>query len=245
LGFTHVLITRPERESRQLAARLEGLELAPVVIAPYRFEPMHPGPLLSSGWSHAGRRLAVFTSTRAVEYGLRQLPAGFLSEAEIAAIGPATAAALERAGLRVSLVPEGEFTSEGFLAHPDLSRAPGQALIFTAPGGRQLLQQRLGELGWQVEMVHVYQRKPVQPEAGQVAALQHAAGILSVWTSEYAMRVLSGTLPEAAWRAVCEGAGVVTSQRLREALEGLGVRDVHVSSGPDNDSILSLILDLI
>jgi uroporphyrinogen-III synthase len=245
LGYTHVLITRPERESRQLAARLEGLQLLPVVITPYRFEPVHPGRPLSAGWSQAGRRLAVFTSTRAVEFGLRQLPAGFLDQAEIAAIGPATAAALERAGLRVSLVPEGEFTSEGLLAHPELARTPGQALIFTAPGGRQLLRQRLGELGWQVEMVHVYRRKPVQPEAGQAAALQQAAGVLSVWTSENAMRALADTLPESAWRAVCRGTAVVTSQRLREALEGFGVREVHVSSGPDNDSILSLILDLI
>jgi uroporphyrinogen-III synthase len=244
VGYTHVLITRPEAESRQLAALLGRAPLTPVVIAPYRFESLDAGAELAQAWPAAQRRLAVFTSTRAVQFGLRQLPDGFLQQAEIAAIGPATAAALERAGQPVSIVPEGRYTSETLLTHPELARDPGRALIFAAPGGRELLQQGLERLGWQVRVVFVYCRQPVAPGPEQVEALLGAEGIISVWTSENAMRALAEQLPAEAWQAVCRGQGIVTSERLGQCLRELGPARVRVSSGPDNESILQLILDL-
>lgn len=244
MGFTHVLITRPEAESRQLAALLRRTPLTSVVMIPYRFEAVNPGAAVTDPWPGGCRRLAVFTSTRAVSFGLRQFPEGFLDEVEIAAIGPATAAALERAGQPVSIVPEGSFTSEALLEHPELARDPGRALIFAAPGGRELLQHGLGQLGWQVSVVHVYRRQPLQPGPTQTEALLEADGIISVWTSENAMRALADSLPGEAWQAVCRGAGVVTSERLRQCLQELGLDDVRVSGGPDNESILQSILDL-
>lgn len=245
MGLTHILITRPEAESRHLASLLRGSPLTPIVIAPYRFEAVDPARGLAAGWPGGARRLAVFTSTRSVSFGLRQIPAGFLAGAEIAAIGPATAAALERAGHPVSIVPEGGYTSESLLAHPGLAHGPGGALIFTAPGGRDALRQGLGGLGWTVGMVHVYRRQPLAPSPGQAEALLEADGIISVWTSESAMEVLSGALPAAAWQAVCDGVGVVTSERLKACLEARGVGAVRVSPGPDNESIVQLVLDLI
>lgn len=244
MGFTHVLITRPEAESRQLAALLQRTQLAPVIMAPYRFEMLDAGAELASAWSAAQRRLAVFTSTRAVRFGLLQLPEEFLQQAEIAAIGPATAAALEQAGQPVSIVPEGRYTSESLLTHPALARDPGRALIFAAPGGRELLQQGLEQLGWQVSMAFVYCRRPLAPDPDQVRVLLGAEGIVSVWTSENAMRSLAAELPAEAWQAICQGEGVVTSERLRQSLQELGLVQAHVSSGPDNESILRLILDL-
>jgi uroporphyrinogen-III synthase len=244
VAFTHVLITRPEAESGQLAELLQRTPLTSLVMVPYRFEAVDAGTALADAWPAAGRRLAVFTSTRAVKFGLAQLPPGFLQDADIAAIGPATAAALERAGQPASIVPEGRYTSETLLTHSELAREPGRALIFAAPGGRELLQQGLERLGWQVRMIFVYRRQPVAPDSEHTKALLGADGIISVWTSENAMRALAGALPLEAWQAICRGEGIVTSERLRQCLAELGLNRVHVSSGPGNESILQLILDL-
>lgn len=245
MGYSHVLITRPEPEAGQLAASFEGTPLTPVVNPAYAFEPLCPRLALDGAWPDSGRRLAVFTSTRAVEFGLRQLPAHFFDGVEIAAIGPATASALERAGLQVSLVPQGKFDSESFLGHPALAREPGRALIFAAPGGRELLQQGLGEQGWQVSVIHVYRRKDLEPASAALAGLVAATGVISVWTSENAMRLLAGALPEAAWQKICKGTGVVTSGRLGQALKELGVGRVIVAGGPGNEPIRASVMELI
>lgn len=216
-----------------------------MVVPAYAFGPLCPEAPLTQPWPDTRRRLAVFTSTRAVDFGLRQLPAHFLDDVQIAAIGPSTAAALERADLRVSLVPEGRFTSESLLAIPGLGRDPGRALIFTAPGGRKYLQQGLAGMGWDVSVVYVYQRENLKPGDKEIEALLQAGGIISVWTSENAMRVLAEALPPAVWSRVVRGTGVATSPRLQRGLEKLGFQRVVVARGPDNASIGDCVQQLI
>ena len=98
-----------------------------------------------------------------MEFGLRQLPSGFLDKVEIAAIGPATADVLERVVSLVSILPASGFSSEELLRQPQLTADPGQALVFTAPGGRQALQKGLKNLGWKVFVAYVYRRVPLDP----------------------------------------------------------------------------------
>jgi uroporphyrinogen-III synthase len=243
--FTHVLITRPAAEAAELAERLAGTGLALVILPAYRFEPAYPGFDLSRAWPVEGRRLAIFSSTRAVDYGLRQLPAGFLDNVEVAAIGPATANALEAAGYPPSIVPEQGYTSEDLLGHPDLATASGMALIFAAPGGRRKLRQALGARGWSVRMAMVYQRIELEPAAAQVAMLEQAGPTVSVWTSASAVQILQAALPPEVWRKICQGACVATSARLRDRLEAAGAGVVRVTDGPGNEAIGECILQLI
>ena len=49
--------------------------------------------------------LLIFTSPRAVQFGLGQLPGGLTRKLKVAAIGPATARALEAAGVTVTVRP--------------------------------------------------------------------------------------------------------------------------------------------
>ncbi len=245
MKFTHLLITRPAPESGQLAEWLAGTGLEIEIMPAYGFEPALPGFDLARAWRSEARRLAIFSSTRAVEFGLRQLPAGFLDGVEVAAIGPATANALATAGHPASIVPEQGFTSEDLLRHPGLATAAGVALIFAAPGGRQTLRQALAKMGWSVRMAMVYRRVELEPAAAQAAVLERAVRLVSVWTSASAVEILQARLPEAAWRNVCQGVCVTTSERLRDRLIAAGAGTVRVTDGPGNEAIRNCILQLI
>lgn len=245
MAYSHVLITRPEPEATELAGMLEGMGPVPLVMPAFRFEPAHPGMDLGSCWRSGRRRLAIFSSSRAVEFGLRQMPAGSLRDAEIAAIGPATADALESAGLAVSIVPQGEFNSESLLRHPALAGNPGCATIFAARGGRRLLYDGLREAGWDVNFAYVYQAVPEPPPGPVVEALLSARGILSVWTSANAIRQLADSLATEAWERVCSGDFLVTSERLAGIAREWAKRRVWVTEGPGNLAIRERIRQLI
>jgi len=245
MAYSHVLITRPEPEGALLAGMLEGLGPEPVLLPAYRFEPAHPGFDFNSCWHPGRRRLAVFSSTRAVEFGLRQLPAGFLDGAEIAAIGPATGDALEAAGLDVTILPRGEFNSESLLRQPALNERPGCALIFAAPGGRKALLDGLGDRGWDARFAHVYQAVPVPPPPAALEAIRAGRSILSVWTSANALRQLAESLEGADWDKVLRGDFVVTSERLAGIARETARGRVFVTEGPGNEAIRDRIRQLI
>jgi uroporphyrinogen-III synthase len=219
--------------------------LVPVVMPAYRFDAVAPGAQVDTFARAPGRKLIVFTSKRAVEFGLRQLSGSLLAQAAIAAIGPATAAALAANGHPVSLVPEGGYTSEHLLAHPGLAVDPGAAMLVAAPGGRSALSQGLDTLGWRVFTAYVYQREDLAPPPDEVHKLLAASGVISVWTSQNAMDALMRDLPADAWRKVCDGVAVVISDRLGLALQARGVARVVAATGPGNAQLLQRVLQLI
>ena len=102
--------------------------------------------------------LVVFTSPRAVEHGLAQIPRALLRRLRVAAIGPASGAALAAAGIPVVISAGEGYTSEALLAALNTTRAlepPGQAFVVAAPGGREALLDGLLGLGWQAVMLMV------------------------------------------------------------------------------------------
>ena len=73
--MTKVLVTRPEAASRELAGELENHGLSAVVMPFYTFKSRQPDTEPATAWRDGNRRsLAVFTSPRAVEFGLPFLP---------------------------------------------------------------------------------------------------------------------------------------------------------------------------
>lgn len=243
--ISHVLISRPQPEAAELAILIKDTGLVPVISPAFAFEPGFAGLEFGKVWPKGKRHLVIFCSPRAVEFGLRQLPAGFLDDVEIAAIGPATANCMESAGHSVSIIPDAGFDSESLLAHPALLESPGKALIFAAPGGRQKIYSSLQERGWAVDFAHVYRAIPLPPEAGVMSSLQQSAGVLSIWTSENAMNHLSETISPGAWAEVCKGRFVVTSKRLAGKANSYAQDRVSVTDGPDNQAIMACILQLI
>jgi uroporphyrinogen-III synthase len=248
LKFSHVLISRPRQEAEELAAMLAPLGLRAVVQPAFEYLPLDLRATDPAGFAGleaaAPGGLVVFTSPRAVEYGLAQIPRTLLRRLRVAAIGPASGAALLAAGVPVAVSAGAGYTSEALLATL-ATESPGQAFIVAAPGGREALLEGLSAAGWRVGTLMVYRAEPAPLDAVALAELETAAGVLSVWTSGNAMQVLSQRLPPAAWTMLCRGEWVVISERLRRLAEAYGPGRIHLADGPGNDALLTAIRSLL
>jgi len=243
--MTHVLVTRPLEASRQLADQLDSLGFSPIVMPLYTFSAREPLLEVNSAWSAAPlRQLAVFTSPRAVQYGLEHIPHEQLDKLEFAAVGSATRSSLESRGVAVQLQAHSGYSSEDLLQLPELCVDPGVAAIFCAPGGRETLATGLADMGWKVIKAMVYERIPLQPEAAQIEAITAAGDMLSVWTSISALSLARKSLPEAIWMKILSAPALVISSRIQHHLQQLGATRVELAEGPGNAELLQSILCL-
>jgi uroporphyrinogen-III synthase len=102
--------------------------------------------------------MAIFISANAVEYGLRY--ALLAHELPLAAIGGATAAALNRAGFKNIILPAQGADSEALLATPAMHDVAGKRIvIFRGVGGRETLRDTLNQRGAKVEYIECYTRR--------------------------------------------------------------------------------------
>ena len=244
--MTHVLVTRPLEKSRQLADQLKARGLIPIVMPFYTFSPRDPLPGLRSSWSQGrSRKLAVFTSPRAVQFGLPFMPdPGELDGIEIAVVGSATRASLEASAYPVHLQANSGFTSEDLLQINALADDPGVAVIFCAPGGRKTLAEGLVELGWQTIEAMVYERVPLQPGPDQIESLRNCGEIISVWTGISAIDIAEKSLPGDVWVKILGSSALVISSRIQRHLVKLGASRVELADGPRNPELLRSILRL-
>jgi uroporphyrinogen-III synthase len=245
-GFmTHVLLTRPLEASRQLADQLGATGLTAIVMPLYSFSARKPSDEFRSVWSGVKqRRLAVFTSPRAVRFGLPHIPRDGLENLEFAAIGSATRVNLEKAGHQVHLQSTTGYTSEDLLQVAKLAVEPGEAIIFCAPGGREAMAKGLTELGWKVVKAMVYERVPLRPGPDQVNALLDCQDLLSIWTSVSALELACEQLPAAVWKKILHAPALVISDRIQHHLQQLGASRIESADGPGNAELLQSILRL-
>ena len=165
-----VLITRSPRQASELATQLRELGLEPVLVPaieigpPWSFEALD-GALARISTFH----WVVFTSANAVEALQERLAAGGLeiakvfaagSSPRIAAIGPATARALESVGVSVDLVPAqavAESLTNALL--PYVRQLDGTAtrfLLVRAEDAREVLPETLRAAGAEVIIAPAY-----------------------------------------------------------------------------------------
>jgi uroporphyrinogen III methyltransferase / synthase len=156
----HVLVTRPRHQAGDLVRRLEELGALTSLLPTVEVQP-------PADWSVVDRALAqlsryqwlVFTSANGVHFFLRRLretgrDLRALGSLRLAAIGPATAAALREYHLEPDLVPE-EYRSEN-LAAALRDRVHGQrVLLARADRGRELLREELAAVA-EIEQIAVY-----------------------------------------------------------------------------------------
>jgi uroporphyrinogen-III synthase len=243
-GITRVLVTRPQPEADRLAARLKdaGIEAIVQPAQAFRSREISASELEAFG-GMSPPFLLIFTSTRAVDFGLPRLPASVTTGARYAAIGPATARALAAAGKPVSVQPALGYTSEALLEElaGDSSGKGSSALIVTAPGGREVLLDRLQERDWNVACAWVYERIPVEISSEAVESIKNAERLLTVFTSGEAMNAMSQRLPPSAWFSVCRGEWLVTSERLVRLARAFGPAGIHLAKGPGNADLVTAI----
>jgi uroporphyrinogen-III synthase len=188
----------------------------------------------------------IFTSANAVRFGV-----SFLDQKRdltLAAIGPATARAINQAGYRVAINPSGAFDTEGLLSHPKLAHVSGHRVLLIKGGdGRQLLRDELARRGATVSCVDVYERVPARPGEAALAEVlrrfaageMHAITATSLETGEALLNLATPPL-----RAEFERAHwLVPSERVASGLRGLGLQAplLQADSAEDQDLVAALI----
>jgi uroporphyrinogen III methyltransferase/synthase len=213
LAGIRVAVTRSRAQSSELAARLRALGASVVEAPAIRIVPL-PGsaPRLDR------YELICLTSANGVRVLFERLREGgldarALAGARVAAIGPGTAAALERRGIRPDVVPE-RFLAEGLidaLTNVSVKRA----LLARAAGGRDVLPQALRQRGIEVDDLALYETVPEPLGQRELEEIERADYV--TFTSSSTVRFfLSSAGDRLSSRTRLISIGPVTSAALRE-----------------------------
>jgi uroporphyrinogen-III synthase len=220
-----VLITRAAHQASALADELRKLGAEPVFLPTIELaEPTSFGPLDEAIAGLSGFDWLVFTSANAVEVFVARGGAARVG-LKVAAIGAATAGALEVAGFRADLVPA-TATAEALVEALQGAWNVGDErfLLVRAEVGREMLPEALREAGAEVRVVAAY-RTVVPAESlegvrklfGETEARPDAITFTSSSTATnlHALLEVAGLeLPDEVLRV---SIGPVTSQTLLDA----------------------------
>lgn len=215
-------VTRSRGQASDLAGLLREAGAVPVELSCLEFaEPSSWSPFDAAFAHLEAYDGVIFSSVNAVARTLGRLGTWPAGTRRIAAVGGATVAAAEAAGLTVDVVPA-RYRSEGLLeALLDEGGVAGTRwLIPRAEVARDVLPEGLRVAGATVDVVAAYRTVPPADPAPIREAL--AAGLDAVlFASGSSVRHLRGAVGEAAWPGPLAGVtvatiGPVTSAAVRE-----------------------------
>lgn len=240
-----VLVTRPRQQADELVHAIEQQGGTAFRLATIEIEPRAPADIASDLSALGEADIAIFASPNAVQYGLAHT-----SAAAIAAIGPATAAAIESAGRRVDIVPASGYNSEHLLAEADLADPAGKTIrIIRGQSGRELLGDTLRDRGATVEYLSVYSRSVPEYAADELIELQsqwltghiNAVTIMSV----EALLNLVHLLPSECRKQLANTPLVTPAARvIKEALDQFPDIPATLARGPQADDMVDAIIAL-
>jgi uroporphyrinogen III methyltransferase / synthase len=224
-----LVVTRARSQAASLSDRLTAAGAQVAEMPATRIEPMDSGPLIDALSRLSGFGWIIFTSQNAVQIfwsALRESgrDARALAGLKIAAVGPATGAALLDRGLCVDASPD-RFVAEALLdalrGRRDVRGA--RVLYAAAEGARDTLPEGLAELGAVVERVHLYRSVADGEGAAEIRARLLSGDVdLVTFTSASAVKSFVAAVgSDAANRAPCASIGPITSDAARA--EGITV----------------------
>jgi uroporphyrinogen-III synthase len=143
-----VIVTRPRAQARPLADALRAAGFDPVICPLIELEPIDDGPIEVTGYEW----VVVTSANGAQELARRHV--GYLPK--VAAIGPATAAALGAYGIRADFVPS-TASQEALVA--EFPRPAGRVLFVGAEEARPLVVVEL-----EADFRAVYRTRRLRPE---------------------------------------------------------------------------------
>lgn len=241
-----ILITRPSHQAGPLC-RLFEAEGASVSRFPAIDIRPHDDKHRAANLGRIGAfDLIIFASANAVRYGAALL--GEQRDLPLAAIGPATARALNQAGYRVSIQPLEGSDSESLLRHPKLASVAGRrVLLVKGQGGRELLEQELARRGAALTLAEVYRRECPAPEAAALRALEsrferREIQVITATSAEIGNNLLALATP--LLRRYFDAVHwLVPSARVADILHRVGLRApvVRAASAEDQDLVSAAV----
>ncbi len=203
LSGKRIVITRARDQATRFRRLLEEAGAEVLEIPTIRIEP-------PASWEPLDRAIAeinqfpwlIFTSVNGVESFRRRLESQGksvrdLTGARVAAIGPATAAALEQWGIPPRLVPE-EYRAEGLVERlRGLIRPGDRVLLPRAAETRDFLVTELERLGARITEVAAYRTLPEKEGAAALRGAMEAGGVdLVTFTSSSTVRNFAALFSE-------------------------------------------------
>jgi len=240
-----VLVTRPRTQARELVAAIEANGGSAFCFPVLDIVALDENVVSANAAALPKPDIVIFVSPNAVEYGLKYSGGG-----QIAAIGPATAAAVAAAGRIVDIQSAQGFDSEHLLQEPALNDVAGKEIrIIRGSAGRELLAEELASRGAKVDYLSVYERRlpPVSAETlADVEARWRQGDIDTIIAmSVQSFRNLVTLLP--AWcEAQLESTPLVTpaGRVLKEVLDRYPASRPILASGPQASDIVEAIIAL-
>jgi uroporphyrinogen III methyltransferase/synthase len=245
LAGLSVVVTRPRAQSEELVSGLAGAGASVIVCPAIAIsDPVDSGRLEEAARRAGEYDWIVFTSVNAVDRFVTRLRDGrALGGARIAAVGPATAAALARWHL-VADVIAADGGAAGLVASmpdapPSIAGASARVLFPRAAEAGQVLVTGLLGKGWEVDEVEAYRTVTATASDGAGAEILEAAATADVITFSSPSAVAGflalsgGRVPE-----VVACIGPATAEAA--ALSGLEV-DVVAAEHTDEGLIAGLI----
>jgi uroporphyrinogen-III synthase len=187
----------------------------------------------------------IFISSNAVNFALKANDGKIarLKTRQIAAIGKATADALNLAGLSVSALPERNYNSEALLALPIMHAVDGQKiLIIRGESGREVLANTLHARGADVCYLNVYKRIIPNSNSNAVSDLleQRQLDVITATSSEILQNLL--TMLDAKHHSqLFDLLLIVVSDRIKQVANEMGFKRVAVARSPSDEAILEII----
>lgn len=227
-----VLVTRPAPQAQALIESIAKLGGEPIAFPTIEIVP------IACARVSVAYDLIVFTSSNAVEHGVPVCDS--LMASRLAAIGPATAAALSSRNLTPAVVPASLANSESLLEHPDL-RIEGmeRVLIVRGEGGRELLREAFEARAIQVDVIEVYRRTVPHYEPEAIVQLEQrwADGEVNAVTATSfdALKHLAELLTPSGRTWLDRTPIVVASQRIRDLSEEERIGGEFVLAGGADD----------
>ncbi len=222
-----ILVTRTREQASSLVEALEDLGAECLEVPTIKIRPLEDYQILDQALSElASFDWVVFTSVNGVKYFFERLfvvgkDVRALASAKLAAIGQATAKALKDYGLQVDLLPQ-EFRAEGLLAAFEKIGVAGQRILIPrALEAREILPQKLREMGAQVIVAPTYQTVLPEEEAKRAEELLRKGVDVVTFTSSSTAKNLLAMLGEENKKLLSQtilaSIGPITSETLKRA----------------------------
>jgi uroporphyrinogen III methyltransferase/synthase len=180
-----VIVTRAREQASDFSALLTSMGASVIELPAIKIGPSPDPAAVDRAIARLGSYdWIVFTSVNGVSTLLEKILASggdirSLGTARLCAIGPATASALEKLGLRVEVVPESYVAEEVAVALKEACDLEGKKIMLPrAEIARKVLPESLRAAGAEVDDVPVYSTQAETPEnLDEVRALLESGGI--------------------------------------------------------------------
>ncbi len=189
----------------------------------------------------------IFISANAVNFAL-QANGGKIdgvNATRVAAIGSATANALETANISVDLLPANGYDSEALLASLEI-QAGQHCLIVRGQGGREELADTLRKKGVNVDYLETYKRITPNSDKAPVISLltRNKLNVITI-TSGEALENLLSMLGKDYHQQMFAIPLVVISERIRIIAAQRGFKRIAVTKNASDSAIIDTVLTII